>query len=429
MRRLPTLLLAIASATLLTPDASAQQDTLRGVRLTLTYGAGTRPGVIVLPAQWLNSDSIRAIVQRDLDYGDRVTVIPASDSLGIVARGPLNYELFARLGAAAVVQLHPSQRGVRVVLHDVGQKRTVGDQDFDLAINPSTSEWRVGVHAVSDEIENWITGTRGVAATRIAYTRGGEVRVIDSDGVNDQAVVTGRFPTWHPNGRMLAYTVLTDSGNRLGVRDLVSRTTRWVVTKPYVVAITPAFSRDGSLLAYSYGEDNGTDIYIVPALTAGSPRRVTVGHGSDNVNPSFSPDGRRITFTSTRAAHPEVYISDVDGTNLEQLTQFNVGEQADRQSPDWSPDGRTVVYHAQVGGAYQIFTIGLRERLPRQLTSDAVNTDPWWAPDGRHIVFTSTRTGVQQLFVMDVESGRVRQLTFGGGGARTGSWSQHLSSK
>ena len=147
------------------------------------------------------------------------------------------------------------------------------------------------------------------------------------------------------------------------------------------------------------------------------------------MNPSFSPDGRKLTFTSTRAAHPEVYISDADGTNLEQLTQYNVGEQADRQSPDWSPDGRTIAYHAQVGGAYQIFTIGLRERLPKQLTSDAVNTDPWWAPDGRHIVFTSTRTGVQQLFVMDTESGRVRQLTFGGGGPRTGSWSPHLSSK
>jgi TolB protein len=384
--------------------------------------------VIVLPATWLNGDSIRAIVERDLDYGDRVTVIRASDSLGVAARGPLNYPLFARLGAAAVVQLSPSQNGVRAVLHDVGQKKVAAEQDFALPlVAANTPEWRMGVHGVSDELETWITGVRGVAQTRILYTRGREIRVVDSDGANDHAVGTGLSPAWHPNGQSIAFMVVGDSGNRLGVRNIAGGTTRWVVSKPYSVAITPAFSRDGSLLAYAYGEESGADIYVVPALSTGAARRVTIGHGSENFNPSFSPDGRKLAFTSSRPGHPEIYITDTDGTNVELLTQYNVGDQADREAPDWSPDGRTIAYHAQVGGAYQIFTIGLRERLPRQLTSDAINSDPWWAPDSRHVVFSSTRTGIQQLFVMDVESGRVRQLTFGGGGARLGSWSLHLS--
>ena len=143
------------------------------------------------------------------------------------------------------------------------------------------------------------------------------------------------------------------------------------------------------------------------------------------MNPTFSPDGRKIAFVSGRLGHPEVYMTDADGTNVELLTQFNVGEQAYRTSPEWSPDGRTIAYHAQISGIFQLYTIGLRERLPRQLTSDASNEDPWWAPDSRHIVFTSTRSGVPQLWVMDVESGRVRQLTRSGG-SRLGSWSPHL---
>jgi TolB protein len=154
-------------------------------------------------------------------------------------------------------------------------------------------------------------------------------------------------------------------------------------------------------------------------------RRVTIGRGSENINPTFSPDGRKIAFVSGRLGHPEVYITDADGTNVELLTQANVGEQAYRTSPDWSPDGRSIAYHAQIGGVFQIFTIGLRERVPRQLTSDASNEDPWWAPDSRHIVFTSTRSGVPQLVIMDVESGRVRQLSRGGG-SRLGSWSPYL---
>ena len=421
-----TRLLTLASSLALATTAGAQDTTSRGVRIGLTYQAGVKPGVLVLPATWLNGDSVRAIIQRDLDYGDRVSVLAASDSVGALARGAINYPLFARLGAAALVQLAPTARGVRVTVHDVARTRILEETDFPLPLSPVTPEWRMAVHRASDEIERWITGVRGIAQTRIAYVRDRQIRVVDSDGANDRVLVpSGLSPAWHPNGRLLAYSVMTDSGTRLAVRDLGTNSTRWVTSTPYSIAITPAFSRDGSLIAYGFGQEQGTDIHVAPALAAGASRRVTIGRGSENMNPTFSPDGRKLAFVSGRLGHPEVYITDADGTNLELLTQFNVGEQAYRTSPDWSPDGRTIVYHAQIRGVFQLYTIGLRERLPRQLTSDASNEDPWWAPDSRHIVFTSTRSGVPQLWVMDVESGRVRQLTRGGG-SRLGSWSPHL---
>ena len=433
MRRFLTLTLG-ATVALSAARVGAQDTTTRGVRIGLTYQPGVKPGVMVLPAPWLNGDSIRTIVERDLDYSDRVTVIPSVDSAGTLSRTPLNYALFGRLGAAALVQLSPTTSGVRVIVHDVAKARVLEQSDFALPLSPVTAEWRLAVHAVSDEIERWITGVRGIAATRIVYVRDKQIRMVDSDGANDHILagggtscfVTCTSPAWHPSGRMVAYTVMTETGTRLAVRDLLTTSVRWVSATPYSIAITPAFSRDGSLLAYAYGTENGTDIHVVPAL-GGQARRVTIGRGSENINPTFSPDGRKISFVSGRLGHPEVYITDADGTNVELLTQANVGEQAYRTSPDWSPDGRTIAYHAQIGGVFQIFTIGLRERVPRQLTSDASNEDPWWAPDSRHIVFTSTRSGVPQLFVMDVESGRVRQLTRGGG-SRLGSWSPHLGS-
>jgi TolB protein len=412
---------------------SAQDTTSRGVRIGLTYQPGVKPGVMVLPAPWLNGDSVRAIIERDLDYGDRITVIPSTDSAGALSRAPLNYALFGRLGAAALVQLSPTTSGIRVAVHDVAKARVLDQAEFRLPLSPVTPEWRLAVHGVSDEIERWITGVRGIASTRVLYVREKQIRIVDSDGASDRVVAGGTAacsftcasPAWHPNGRTVAYTVMTETGTRLAVRDLESNAVRWASSTPYSIAITPAFSRDGSLLAYAYGTENGTDIHIASALSAGQVRRVTIGRGSENINPTFSPDGRKISFVSGRLGHPEVYITDADGTNVELLTQANVGEQAYRTSPDWSPDGRTIAYHAQIGGVFQIFTIGLRERVPRQLTSDASNEDPWWAPDSRHIVFTSTRSGVPQLWVMDTESGRVRQLTRGGG-SRLGSWSPHL---
>ena len=159
----------------------------------------------------------------------------------------------------------------------------------------------------------------------------------------------------------------------------------------------------------------------------GDARRVTIGRGTDNVSPSFSPEGRRLAFTSGRVGHPEVYLADVDGTNVEPLVTDVSAENGYRSNPDWSPDGRQIVFQQQIGGIFQLMITTLRERSVRQLTSEGRNEDPSWAPDGRHVVFSTTRTGVRELFVLDVESGRARQLTHGAG-ARLPAWSPALVS-
>jgi TolB protein len=166
-------------------------------------------------------------------------------------------------------------------------------------------------------------------------------------------------------------------------------------------------------------------LYAVNPFMPDAVRKITVGRGSDNMSPTFSPDGRQLAFTTNRTGRPEVYISDADGTNAELLTSFG-GDQSYNSNPDWSPDGRAIAYQSQVAGRFQVITIGLRDRSPKRLTSDGINEDPSWAPDSRHIVFTSNRAGTPQLFVLDVESGRTRQLTHSAVKVRTGDWSLHL---
>ncbi|HZF73920.1 MAG TPA: hypothetical protein VEZ51_10840, partial [Gemmatimonadaceae bacterium] len=80
----------------------AQDTTNTGVRLGLSYQAGTKPGVIVLPVADDEEDSLRTIVQRDLDYSDRMNVIDLDRSTvnGLVpAPGEkINFELVAKFG-------------------------------------------------------------------------------------------------------------------------------------------------------------------------------------------------------------------------------------------------------------------------------------------------------------------------------------------
>ncbi len=144
------------------------------------------------------------------------------------------------------------------------------------------------------------------------------------------------------------------------------------------------------------------------------------------MSPSFSPDGRRLVFTSGRSGHPEVYITDADGTNAELLTPFVFGETSYRSNPDWSPTGTTVAFQSQIAVRFQIATISLRDRQIKQLTEEGSNEDPSWAPDGRHLVFTSSRGGTRQLWIADAETGRARQLTRGTGTSRLPAWSRSL---
>lgn len=419
MMRIVRLASALA-VTLLLPAALVAQD--QGVRIGLTYTAGTRPGVYLLPMRGPLGDSVRAIIARDLDYGDRVSVI-APDS-GAPAGGTLNYPLYARLGAAAIIRLEQPMGGViSAEIHEVGASRVLRKLEPQITAEPFSAEWRMALHRLSDEIEEIITGVRGIAATRILFNRGGTLWQVDSDGAYARAlpgIGEAISPDWHPNRRTIAYTQWADDGSHVVVRDLVSGQARRI-SFALGTNITPTFSPDGKDLVFAYGSD-ATDLWKVRLEGGEGPVRITVGRGSENAQPSYSPDGRRIAFTTGRLGRPEIYIMDADGANPQWLTTTGFGDQSYRADPAWSPDGRSVAFQTQIEGRFQVATINLRDRSVKQHTLEGVNEQPSWAPDGRHLVMTSNRGGSRQLWVLDTESGRMRQLT-SGAAARMGAWS------
>lgn len=536
-RRFYSLIACVGFALLLVGTNACGQDTTStppGVRLGLSYPRGSTPRIIVLPVDTTAGDSVRTIIQRDLDFSDRVSPIPLDDSTlrGITpaAGQDPNYELFARLGAAAIVQARRSAAGLRVALYDVAAKRRIQSRDFTVTLVPPVRDealrdsvmtvttlrekslrdsvarvlrsraalmrrppikkdtrqrrfvtrdslrrdsaataytrrgltrWdddrrdsvavavtatatqliradsmarvaaadneRMSIHHVSDDIESWITGRRGIASTRIAYVQSGVIRVVDSDGENDRGLTKrglAMSPAWHPGGRRIVYSRMTDVGTQIEQLDLETGRIRSV--SGMGLNITPVFSTDGRYIVYSSGDESGTDLVMASADSDAPLQRLTFGRGSDNNSPSFSPDGRQIAFISGRSRFPEVYTMDIDGTNVQLLTPFVPGVRTYRTAPDWSPDGRAVAYEQQ-NGDFQVWMINLRDKEPRRLTSEGENEGPSWAPDGRHLALSSTRGGSKQIWILDTESGRFRQLTHNGG-ARLSAWSPMLAS-
>lgn len=437
VQRSGALVLIAALAMFLRGSEARAQDSSLTVRIGLTYAPGTKPGVLVLPVNGPEGDSVRAILQRDLDYGDRANVIAGEsvvmDTMSDGSRGKFNYPLYARLGAAAVIQATMTGAGLHVAVHDVRTQKVERVKAFPLPAAPLSPEWRQQVHAIADAIEFWITGTRGVAATRILYSSGGSIWQIDSDGANPTAVTTGGglalYPAWHPKATHFTYVLMTDEGTRIRISELNGNgagSSRTLPARAGSVNTSPIFSPDGETILYAHGVESGTDLYAVPMSGNDSPRRVTVSRGLNAVSPSFSPDGRRIVFTTNRPGSIGLYVADADGTNAEALTPFNFGDRSQRSDPSWSPDGRLVAFQAETDGRTQIFAVGPRGGTPRQYTSEGINEDPSWAPDSRHLVFRSNRSGSWQLWIVDTESGRPRQLTRAAAGAKGGAWSPRL---
>lgn len=432
-RRGALALLTLCGALAATVRVAGAQDTTwrEGVRLRLDVRArNTRPGVIVLPVAGVDGDSIRRILSRDFVNGDRMAVVDlAAEAVPPPnANGSLNYPLYQQLGADVLVHVAPTSFGVQVTLHTVAERAVSRSNAFPLPSPSRTPDWRLAVHTIADDIEQIVTGVRGISATRILYVSQGRVWQIDADGANPTAItgdVRALSPTWHPGGGHMAYTSLTDAGARVVIRE-VGGPTRTLATGAGL-AQSPAFSRpDGNTLVYSAGNENGMDLVAMSPFGTEPSRRVSIGRGSDNMSPTFSHDGRRIAYTTNRLGRIDIFVSDADGTNAELLLPFL--EPAYRSDPDWSPDGRLIAFQMQFGGNFQLMTFNVLDRSVKQQTSSGVNENASFAPDSRHLVYTSTRSGSPQLWILDTQSGTQRQLTHGNSRARHAAWSPILRS-
>lgn len=88
--------------------------------------------------------------------------------------------------------------------------------------------------------------------------------------------------------------------------------------QPAFANINPDWSPDGKRLVFQSERTGGTDIYIVEVKT-GKVVRVMDDPAPDT-HPSWSPDGKRITFDSARGNNWHIYVADADGKNVRRLT-------------------------------------------------------------------------------------------------------------
>jgi TolB protein len=423
MRRISLVLLPLLA--LIVPAALRAQEP-EGVRLGLLYQSEYQPGLVVLPIAAPGelaraAGTIQTVLRQDLDYSDRFQIRTGTE--GVKAGDSVNLKLWKQRGADWVVDgtLAPRSGGValRLVLHDAVYGQTKGDQVFLLPPDGDPG-FRMAVHAAADEVVRWATGTPGAAASRIAFVLQGrgsrEIYLVDSDGENVQRVTSDGSlavsPAWSPDGTKLAYTSFRTGRPILYERDLRTGRDR-VLSDRDGLNITPSYSPDGKLLAFATTAAGNTEV-VTEERSGGPLRQQTHGRQYESLAPSFSPDGSQFAFVSNRLGEPAIYVMSLGG-DARLVSEYTYGKSGYNTSPDWSPKGSEIAYHSRMNGIHQIVLVDVAKGTRRLLTNEGNNEDPSWGPDGRHLVFSSRDRDGGGLFVLDTVSGRVRPLLRGAG--------------
>lgn len=136
-------------------------------------------------------------------------------------------------------------------------------------------------------------------------------------------------------------------------------------------------------------------------------------------SPSFSPDGNRLVFTGYHGGFSDLYVVNVDGSGLRELTDDKYAD----FEPVWSPDGNTIAFSTDRGPETDFAALnfsnlrialfhldaGTVEVLPQMELGK--NISPQWAPDGATLAFASDRNGVSNIYLADLGDHQVYPLT------------------
>lgn len=174
-----------------------------------------------------------------------------------------------------------------------------------------------------------------------------------------------------------------------------------------------------SRIAFVSDASGHKEIYLADVL--GEDVRQVTRHDYIAISPRFSPDNRWLAYTSYHGGNPNLYITELATLQTTRAISRRPGL---NMAPSWAPDSRSMAVTLSKDGNPDLYVIDNSGQELRRLThGQGINVSPSFSPDGNRLAFVSDRSGRPQVYVMDAKTGTTNRISFLGNENTTPSWS------
>jgi Tol biopolymer transport system component len=241
---------------------------------------------------------------------------------------------------------------------------------------------------------------------QIVYQLSNEIRIFDIASQTDRFVFetsAGGGPSFSPDGKRILFQERIDDNTEICSVNIDGSGFTNITQSPSK-DMTPAYSPDGSEIAFSANRAAGTTTFEIYVINSdGSEPRLVFGDRAMSVGPVWAPDGKSLLFANDReggrTGNFELFSISLDGGTEKRLTE-RPGYDVDGA---FSPDGSRIAFVSQADGNSEIYVMNADGTGVLRVTRDAKSdVSPRWSPDGKKLIFTSDRSGKYALYEIDV---------------------------